>query len=332
MTELFNLPLLSPVELVRRYGGPVSHAALYSSRSIFRAPGIDGLIGFLIVRRCAVVMGDPVCAPEYKASLADAFASYCSNNGWSILYSNVTETMHAYARERGYASMEFASLLIADPQHDPETDHRGHHLRQHLNHARRTGVIVREYLGQTIPDAQLEAQAEAACEHWLAARQGLQLHLGRPRLFDDRHGRRWFIAERDGSIVGILSMLRINDFECHSLINIVFSTPAAPLYTNELMVATALQALREEGIRSVCLGVGPLEALGRIDGGGGVSEFLSRKIYRLTAKVMNLHGRTVFWEKFHLTRREPLYLLFQSPRIGLRELSALLRAFHFSVT
>ena len=319
------------VELVRRHGGPVSHAALDPSRSIFRAPGIDGLIGFLVVRRCAVVLGDPVCAPEHKTSLADAFATYCSNNGWSV-HSTVTAAMHAYAKERGYATMEFADLLMADPQHDPEIDHRGHHLRQHLNHARRTGVIVREYLGETTPDAQLEAQAEAACEHWLAARQGLQLHLGRPRLFDDRPGRRWFIAEQAGSVVGMLSMLRMNYFDCHSLINIVFSSPAAPLYTNELMVVAALRALREEGIRSVCLGVGPLEALGRIDGFDGVTEFLSRCIYRLAAKVINLLGRTVFWEKYHVTRREPLYLLFQSPRIGLRELNALLRTFHFSVT
>jgi lysylphosphatidylglycerol synthetase-like protein (DUF2156 family) len=189
MTEI-NSSLSSPVELVRRYGGPVSHVSLDPSRSFFRAPGIDGLIGFSVVRRCAVVLGDPICAPEHIRLLADAFAAYCSNNGWSILYSNATETMHVYARERGYASMEFASLLITDPQHDPEADHQGHHLRQHLNHARRTGVRVREYLGQTNPDAELEAQAEAACVQWLAARHGLQLHLGRPRLFDDRHGRR----------------------------------------------------------------------------------------------------------------------------------------------
>jgi lysylphosphatidylglycerol synthetase-like protein (DUF2156 family) len=332
MTEIFNLPLPSPVELVRRYGGPVSHAALDPSRSIFRTPGIEGLICFLVVRRCAVVLGDPVCAPEHKISLADAFASYCSNNGWSILYSTVTAAMHAYASERSYAAMEFAGLLMADPQHDPEADHRGHHLRQHLNHARRTGVIVREYLGQTTPDARLEAQAGAACEQWRAARQGLQLHLGRPRLFDDRPGRRWFIAEQAGSVVGMLSMLRINYFECHNLINIVFSSPAAPLYTNELMVVAALGALRDEGIHSVCLGVGPLAALGRVDGFGGITEFLSRRIYRLTAKMINLHGRTVFWEKFHLTHRDPLYLLFQSPHIGLSELNALLRAFNFSVT
>lgn len=331
MTVKPNSPLSSPVELVRRYGGPVSHAALDPARSIFRAPGIDGLISFSVVRRCAVVLGDPVCAPEHKTFLADAFAVYCTNNGWSILYSNVTMAMYIYAKGRGYASMEFAKLLMADPQHDPEAGHQGHHLRQHLNHARRTGLTVREYLGATAPDAQLEAQAEAACERWLASRQGLQLHLGRPRLFDDREGRRWFIAEQAGNVAGILSMLRINYFECQSLINIVFSTPAAPLYANELMVVSALQALRKEGVRSVCLGVGPLAELGRIEGFGCVTEFLARGIYHWATKVMSLHDRTAFWEKYHVAYHEPLYLLFQSRHIGLRELNALLATFHLSL-
>ena len=98
------------------------------------------------------------------------------------------------------------------------------------------------------------------------------------------------------------------------------------------MVTAALLALREEGAHSVCLGVGPLAAMGQIDGCSCVTELLSRSLYRLVAKVMNLHGRTEFWEKFHLLRREPLYLLFQSPHLGFRELNALLRTFHFSVT
>jgi hypothetical protein len=47
---------------------------------------------------------------------------------------------------------------------------------------------------------------------------------------------------------------------------------------------------------------------------------------------MHQHGKTVFWEKYHVTRREPLYLLFQSPRIGFSGLIALLKGLNFSVT
>ncbi|WP_431065227.1 phosphatidylglycerol lysyltransferase domain-containing protein [Methylotuvimicrobium sp.] len=323
-------PLLTTVDLVRQYGGPVSHAALDPLRSTFRTPGIDGLISFLLVRRCAVVFGDPICATEDKPRLTGAFASYCAGKGWSILFVAVTADLQVYARDRGYASMEFASLLMTDPQNDPEAGPQGRHLRQHLNHTRRTGVTVREHQGEI--DAQMEAQTQAACDAWLDDRRGPQMYLGRPRLFDDKVGRRWFLGEQAGKVVGFLSMLWVGGLESQYLINIGFSAPNAPLHTNELMIVTALQALREEGVDSVCLGVGPLEALGRIEGCGAIVEFLSRRLYRLAAKLMHQHGKTVFWEKFGITKREPLYLIFQSSRLRPTELYALLRAFNFSVT
>jgi lysylphosphatidylglycerol synthetase-like protein (DUF2156 family) len=323
-------PLSPVVELVRRYGGVVSHAAMDPAHSTFRIPDIDGLISYLPVCRCAVVQGDPVCAPEHKAQLADAFAGYCAGKGWSILYVTATAGMQAYASERGYVSMEVAELLMANPQNDPEAGAEGRHLRQHLNHARRSGVSVSEYSRE--PDAQFEAETQAMCESWLRGRHGLQMYLGRPRLFNDRAGRRWFIAEQAGKVIGFLSLLRVGCAECQNLINIVFSAPSAPLYTNELMVTTALQALRAEGVSSVCLGVGPLEKLGRIEGCGATAEWLSRKLYHLSStKLMHQYDKTIFWEKFRVTQREPLYLLFQSSRIKLREIYALLRALHFSV-
>ncbi len=192
-------------------------------------------------------------------------------------------------------------------------------------------MTVHEYRGEASPDVLLEAQAEAVCEQWLSTRHGLQMYLGPPRLFEDRPGRRWFIAKHAGSVVGVLSLLRVGCFDSESLINIVFSSPAAPSHTNELLVVTALKALREEEANLVCLGVGPLKALGRIDGYNAITEFLSRGLYRLATSIMYQHGKTKFWEKFHVTRREPLYLLFQSARIDFRALNALLRAFHFSV-
>lgn len=321
-------PPSTTVDLVRQYGGPVSHAALDPSRSLFRTPAVDGLINYLPVWRCAVVQGDPVCAPEHKTRLADAFADYCAGKGWSIVYVAATADLQPYAREHGYASMEFASLLITDPRNDPEAGPRARHLRQHLNHARRTGLAVREYQGE--PDAQLEARGQTMCEAWRNNRYGPQMHLGRPRLFDDREGRRWFIAEREGKSAGFLSMQQIGFADCRHLINLVFSAPNAPRYTNELMIVTALRALREEGIASVCLGIGPLEALRRVEGCPAYTEWLSRKLYHLfSTRLMHQHGKTVFWEKFRITRREPLYLLFQSPRIGFRALYALSRSLHF---
>jgi hypothetical protein len=192
-------------------------------------------------------------------------------------------------------------------------------------------VTVREYLGNGPPDAELEAQALAALGKWRAGRKGFQMYLGSPRIFADRPGCRWFIAECGGNLVGVLYMMRVNCTGCWHLIDLVFSTPDAPRHTNELMVVTAFQALREEGEESVCLGVGPKALLGDIQGFGAISSGLARTFYRLANKMVPQHGKTVFWEKFGIAHREPLYLLFQQPRVGIREFRALLKTFNFSM-
>jgi hypothetical protein len=65
----------SNVELVRRHGGPLAHAALVPANDTFRAPGIGRLMGFRAVHGCAVVPGDPVCVPEQLGPLAEAFTA-----------------------------------------------------------------------------------------------------------------------------------------------------------------------------------------------------------------------------------------------------------------
>jgi lysylphosphatidylglycerol synthetase-like protein (DUF2156 family) len=331
MTKKATTQILSTVDLVRRYGGPISHAALDPNNSIFHSTDVNGLITFRVIGRCAVVFGDPICAPENSTTLADAFSIYCDAKSWSIVYSAASSVMQRYANEHGYTSLEFAELIMTNPQQDPEMGHQGHHLRQHLNQTRRAGVTVREYFGLATPDSGLEEKLEAVSKNWLATRQGVQLYLGRPRLFDDKSGRRWFIAEQAGSVIGMLSMLNINFLGSHNLINLLFSSSSTPLYTRELMIASALRTLRNEGNQLICLSIAPLPDLKAINYCNALSRFMSRTIYRLVAKIMNFRGRALFWKKFNVIRTEPMYLVFNSSRIGLREINALFWAFNLSV-
>jgi lysylphosphatidylglycerol synthetase-like protein (DUF2156 family) len=317
--------------LVRRYGGPVSHGALNPSYRTFRTPEIDGLVGYRLDHRCAVALGDPICAPEQRAQLAAAFSTYCAANGWSVIYAVATESMGSVAKVSGYGMIEFAEFLIANPQRDPELGSENRKLRWNLNRTRRQGVTVREYLGNQTPNGETEARVLAAMEQWRTGRKGVQMYLGSPRLFADRPGCRWFIAEWNGAVVGVLYLLQVDCGGCRYMIDLVFSTPGAPSHTNELMVVNALRSLREEGEEAVSFGVGPKAALGEIQGFSAISVNLARGFYQLANRMVPQDGKTVFWQKFGLSRREPLYLLFEQPRVGIREFRALLKTFNFSL-
>lgn len=314
---------------VRRFGGPISHAALDPERRLFHAEGIDGLLAYGLVGRCAVVMGDPICAAGDKPKLADAFAGHAQENGWSLLYVVASGTMRDHVRTSGWATLEFADLLSIDPRPEPEQGPGGRHLRHHLNRTRRAGVTVREHARSD--DGPFEMRVQSTSDRWKAQRTGPQMYLGAARLFDHSFGRRWFIALHGNEVLGCLSMLEAGGTGSPYLINLVFSSPTAPPHTNELMIVTALASLRTEGCSSVCMGIGPRPALGSVEGCSPLKTWLARWLYRASGRLLHPDQKTKFWEKFGAVPQEPLYLLFQDPSLHIRDVYALFRAFHASV-
>ena len=319
------------VAWVRRYGGPVSHSILDASFKTFRVSGIEGFIGFRLHHGCAVAMGDPICHPEYREDLARAFAAYCAEYSWPVIFAVASDAMRPFIEQSGGALVQVAELLIADPQQDPLNGPRGSHLRTCNRHSAREGVTVREYDGNGAPDPALEERVMRAMETWRSQRQGLQLHIGSHLVFRTKKGCRWFLAEQADRIVGVLTLLEINDELHTSLIDLVFSTPDAPLHTNELLIVTAFQRLKEGDSRRCWLGVAPGETAGELKGFGPMSTRLARFFYTLAIRLVPQKGKGAFWKKFGIVQKDPLYMMFLTPRVGLREFRALLSTFNLSL-
>jgi lysylphosphatidylglycerol synthetase-like protein (DUF2156 family) len=311
-------------ERVRQFGGALSHALLDPSCRGFETDGVEGVVAFDVVGKCAVVFGDPICANAQREALEAAFEAYCREHGWStIVVATTTPNGHHRA-----ASVTFGDLLFADPRHDPESGHAGRHLRQNLARTRRGGVVVSEYVGER--DEDLEARAQAACDAWRTA-GGTAMFITTPRLFTERLGRRWFVARRGDEVVGLLSLLRAGGVGGH-LVNLVFAAPGAPSHTADLLVASAMRVIRAEGAESICFGIGPRPATElELDGLRRASVSLAKHVYRIGDRLVHFHSKTTFWEKFGPLRRVPLFIRFEPPHLGVRECRALFRAFHFSL-
>ena len=75
---------------VRRFGGPISHAALASEHPLFQAEGINGL---RLVGRNALVMTDPICAAGDEAKLAKALndSVMVTQNGATWAFAALTQ-------------------------------------------------------------------------------------------------------------------------------------------------------------------------------------------------------------------------------------------------
>lgn len=317
------------VILLRRYGGATVDAILDLSCHFFSLGGIEGFIGYRRECGCAIMLGDPVCSIENRAQLTILFHLFCLTRGLKVLYLIVSESFSSFAiKEFGGARIEFGEALFLDPQQDPRdlTGVRASLVRRKVRHAQKEGLETHEYL---LPNSSLEAGMEKVAEKWLLARDGPQVHISHPDIFENRYGKRWIYAMQHGQVVGVAIL---NKLESKSgwLLNHLMFAPEAPHGTPESLVIKAIEILKGEECHFLAFAMAPLDRLGRVDGLGKISGSLCKCLYSLASKVFHLQGHKGFWEKFN-PQSTPAFLYFHSPPIGFQELIALKKVLNISI-
>lgn len=316
---------ISDVMYVRKWGGSTADGILDPASYIFRVPEIDGLIGYRWENGCAIVFGDPICSPAQIKNLIHAFHEFCEKEGLRIVYLVISEWFATWLFKNGYCKtiIEYGEELVLDPHNDPRKKKgtNARLVRRKVNHALNEGVVVKEY----IPfDDQIEKEISQVGEKWLKARKGPQIYFSKVHLLEHRDGKRWFYAEKNGQMVGIVILSRLDKHQGWLLNNLMF-TPEASNGVPELLVVTALDVLSQEGCRYVTFGTVPANQLGEIVGPKAFFTYLAKGVYNLANKIFHLHGKKKFWEKFDPVS-EKSFLAFKGSYIGLKEIIALKKA------
>lgn len=317
------------IDLVRRWGNATSDAVLDPSSQIFFSPKRDGLIAYRLESDCAVVFGDPVCAPEEQCSLAKAFYHFCLEQNWKIIFIAASEQFAKWAREHiCKVLLRFGDESVMDPHDDPRerTGTNASLVRRKSKQPIKEGATINEYLSGSDPS--LEAAIEEVGDLWLKNRKGPQVHISHVHLFDNRVGKRWFYVTLRDEVVGVVVLNQLQAKQGW-LLNHLMITPAAPNGTPELLVVTALETLAKEGCHYVTFGSVPARHLTEVDGFGIVYALMARLAFSIANRILNLEGRRTFWEKFH-PQNKGTYLLFSHARVGLQELLALKRGLNIS--
>lgn len=301
------------IELVRRFAGATTDAILDPSMQFFSLPEIDGFISYRSEEKVMIVFGDPTCAEGDKAPLAEAFDLFAQSLDKSVIYVAASPTFTRWAIRRvAIVSVEFGQELIVDPLNDHQSGEHAGLVRRKIKQAIQAGAAADEYQGY---DPDLENAIEQVGAAWLKARRITSLHISPIRLFEDRFGKRWFYARCNEEVIGTLS-LNYLDAEGGWLFNHLMVLSKSPPGTSELLVSSALNALKKEGCRAAILGIVPARRLGRIEGLGFFSRCLARLIFFLAKKIARLEGLGPFWGKFN-PMGKPVFVLFsRSPRVN----------------
>ena len=316
------------IEQVRLWGGGSSDAVLDHHFQFFSTPTVEGLIGYRQEYDCAVVFGDPMCSKENQSSLVEAFHQFCQQKGWSVIYMLATEDFaHKIKQSTKGILIEYGEELFMNPHDDPRKK-KGNNaslVRRKERHALHEGVVFKEYNEQ---NPSIEQAFERVAEEWLKGRKGPQVYISHVRLFEDRLGKRWFYAERNGKIVGVIVANQLQSMNGW-LINKLMITPDAPHGTPELLLVQTLETLAQEGAEYVTFGNVPSLKLGRIEGLSTFFTNILRFSFKILIKFFHLEGRKKFWEKFD-PQEQSSYIVFAGPDIGIKEIKGLLKALNIS--
>jgi lysylphosphatidylglycerol synthetase-like protein (DUF2156 family) len=314
-------------EYVRRWGGSASITLFDPSCNIFNAPGIDGIIGFRVESNCAVVFGDPVCDPINTPHLTQAFHQYCQEKHLRVAYITVSERFAKWAIKNICGSLiEIGEELYVDPHNNPKSGTKGRALRNKVNNAQRAGLLVNEYLGN---NPELEKEIEQVGISWLKSRRGPQIYLAQVQLFAERTGKRWFYARYQEHLVGVLLLNRIEARQGW-LLQLMMTTPEAPVGTSELLVMSALHTLQREDCHFFTFGVAQCGELGEIIGLSRFSDWLARIVFKGAKRIFHLDKRRRYLKKFQ-PQKEASYVLFSEAKIGFRDVSNIMRGLNVDV-
>lgn len=314
-------------DYIQRHGNATSIALFDPVFKIFKTPSVEGIIGYRDESQCAVVFGDPICDPKDMPTLTHAFHDYCQEHNKSIIYSLTSQSFKDWALKEKlcHLSIEVGNEIILSPFDDPrlKTGHDPRLLRNKWNQAQRNHIIFKEYVGS---DPALEKHMNEVAHAWGDNRNGPQLYFGYIDLFAHRTNKRWFYTEQNGEILTVLMLNRI-DIHQGWVINLLLRKPQAPTYLSEVTLLGALDILRNEQCNFLSVGPMPGLQLGSMEGFGTFTQLLARNTYKIAKKIFKLEERQRFWKKFE-PHKAPMFVLFSNPRVKLRELKGIMKAFN----
>jgi lysylphosphatidylglycerol synthetase-like protein (DUF2156 family) len=242
------------------------------------------------------------------------------------MFAAASESFTTACLDAGYAAIEFAEDLIFDPRRDPLSGGGGRELRKNVRRAERAGLVVAEHRGC---EPERERELESIGRAWLSSRHGCQAYISGINLFGERRYRRYFYAHHDGEALGVLSLLRLDGRDGWAFEHLLCRAEA-PAGTSEILVVAALHALGDEGCPFATFGPSPLPRLGRMRGVGKYGQTVGRAFFDAAARFLQFDAVARYRRKFQHVAGEPRWLLFNPPSVGIRQATALMRAFNVS--
>jgi lysylphosphatidylglycerol synthetase-like protein (DUF2156 family) len=160
-------------ELIRYYGShTLAFFGLAQQNLHFLAPGEEGLVNYRLESNVAVVLGDPVCAPEAFERVTRSFLDFCTLRNWRVaFYQTYPDHLSAYRALKLHA-FKIGEEALIDPQTFTLNGSAIANVRISARRAERDDVVIHWYEG--VLPVEVMNQLEHISNAWLEHKTGQQ--------------------------------------------------------------------------------------------------------------------------------------------------------------
>lgn len=298
-----------------------------------------GFVSCAVKGRTAVMIGDPICAPERFQLAVGTFLGWCGARGYRPVSVQVScPIADLLARSGGHCNRMGDEAVVDLESFDESLSGREwEKLRRHRNAARAAGITVREGSYADVSRATVERVSRSWLRSKLNHRE-LALLL-RPLPLHDEPGVRKFFAFHGGELVGFVIFDPL--YEAEEIVGYYADVERylpSPNGIHDLVLLDAIRVFRKEGRAILSLGLAPLFHLDAEDhpSASALTGDLLRRMRDEVAPVYNFKGvsqhKTCYnprWEPayFHSARLDATHeILDVLSLIGLLAPEALSRA------
>lgn len=291
------------------------------------AAASEAAVGFVSCCGVRVVVGAPICSHSRLPDVAAEFERDSALADERVCYLGAEARLEfIYAETSKYAKVLLGAQPVWQPSEWKDIIIKHKSLRAQLNRARNKGVIVKEW---STEKASNHPALQNCLREWLAAKDLPPLHfMVEPNTLSRLFDRRVFVAERFGEAVGFVLLspvARRNGWLFEQFVH----TPNAPNGSVELMIDAAMRTIAEDGAGYATLGLAPLSTRSKIE------PFRNPLWLRILLAWVRLHGKRFynfdgldsFKAKLQPVRWEPVFAIYNEPRISPRTLYAIVSAF-----
>jgi len=218
--------------------------------------GDDACVAYADTGAAWIAAGDPIAAAERADEVLVHFCRAARDAGRRPRFFAL-ERLPGSATE--LETIPIGTQPVWNPRSWPDTLRRKRSLREQLRRARAKGVTVREVdASELTPGHPTREGVDALIAHWLDSRaiapMGFLVEID---VYHTPKERRFLVAERHGSVVGILVAVPVFAREGWFFED-VLRDPAAPNGTIELLFDHAMRACGDAGSSHVTFGLAPL--------------------------------------------------------------------------